>query len=458
MKNNSNSSKIIFWTKAIKANNVAVYTINPSDLKKYIESINICLFAINNQNKVIQFCNGIAKEITPQEIFNICLKYIETFNSPVLTNAFYRQGEIHLLGKKAILGSLKITDLLPVRDEKDNSYIFYENCFVEISPHSEIKINNYSNIESLNGFVWEKSILKRAFIQNNEVCVFETFLRKVTNNDEHYACVISAIGYLLHNFKNPSLTKVIIISDENTETENKANGGTGKGIIVKAIEQFVSVASQNGKNIDLAENRFVFQNVTLFTDVLFLDDVKKGFEFEQLFSVITSTMIVEQKHKPSFEIPFEFSPKIVISTNYQIIGDSSSHIRRKYLIFLNNYFSDLYTPFDEFKHLFFTEWDKTEWNKFDGFMMSCITSFLENGLIDYKFNKELWQKKLKQEINPDTFELLENRCNDLNRFYSLKANNLKSTKQISLYAQYKGYGLEKRAVGGCTEFMFTVKK
>ncbi|WP_444647884.1 hypothetical protein ACSLMO_06475 [Flavobacterium columnare] len=457
MKNNSINKNIIFWTKSFRNNN-PVYTITPADLKNYIESINICIFAINKQTKVIQFTNGIATEIAPQEVFNICLKYVETFKNTALTNAFLKQGETLLLSKKAILGSLNVTDLLPVRDKINKSFIFYENCFVEISPHSELKIYDYSKIVTLNGFVWEKSILKRHFTQNNEVCVFEKFLRLVTNNDEHFYCVVCAIGYLLHSYKNPSITRVLIISDENTEVENKANGGTGKGMIVKSVEKFKNVATQNGKNIDFSNNRFAFQSITLFTDVLFIDDVKKGFDFEQLFSIITDKTIVEQKNKTSFEIPFEFSPKIIISTNYQISGDSSSHNRRKYLIFLNNYFSDLYTPFMEFNHLFFTDWDKTEWNRFDTFMLSCIRKFLENGLIDYEKNKELQLKKLKQEIDQNVFELLENRCNELNRFYNLKATALKNTKQLSLYAQYKGYELKTRIVKGCTEFLFKEKK
>lgn len=456
MENNSNFKSINFWNKS-SINNKTIYKINPSDLKRYIASINICIFAINNQTKVIQLINGIAKEITPQEVFNICLKYVETFKNTSLTNAFLTQGETLILSKKAILGSLNITELLPIRDQINKSFIFYENCLVEISPHSELKINEYSKIDYLDGFVWEKSILKRHFLQNNEVSVFESFLRLVTNNEDHYSCIVSAIGYLLHSFKNPSLTKVVIISDENTETQNKVNGGTGKGMIVKSIEQFRNVASQNGKNIKLGDDKFAFQSVTLFTDILFLDDVKKDFEFEQLFSVITSTMIVEHKHKPSFEIPFEFSPKIIISTNYQINGDSSSHNRRKYLIFLNNYFSDLYTPFMEFNHLFFTDWDKIEWHRFDTFMLSCIRKFLENGLVDYEKNKELQLKKLKQEIDPSVFELMENRFNELNRYYLLKATSLKSTKQISLYAQYKGYEFKTRINNGCTEFIFKEK-
>ena len=457
MENSSNTKNITFWNKSFRGNNT-IYTINPIELKRYIESTNICIFAINSQTKVIQFTNGIAKEITPQEVFNICLKYIETFKNTALTNAFLRQGETLILSKKAILGSLNITDLLPVRDKIDKAFIFYENCFVEISPHLEFIINAYSKINNLNGFVWEKSILQRHFTQNSEVCVFERFLKLVTNNDEHFNCVVCAIGYLLHSYKNPSVTKVLIISDENTEVENKANGGTGKGMIVKSVEKFKNVATQNGKNIDLSNNRFAFQSITLFTDLLFLDDVKKGFDFEELFSIITDKTIVEQKNKASFEIPFEFSPKIIISSNYQIQGDSSSHNRRKYLIFLNNYFSDLYTPFMEFNHLFFSDWDKVEWNRFDTFMISCIRKFLENGLIDYEKNKELQLKKLKQEIDINVFELLENRRNELNRFYSLKEIKLKNTKQISLYAQYKGFEFKTRQNNGCTEFLFKPKK
>jgi hypothetical protein len=453
----SNSEKkIIFWKQGLR-NTGPYFTINPSELKLYLESIGILKYTLNDVEKVVLYKNGIAKEITNQQAFNVGLEYVRTFEDKILEDAYYRQGETLLLSKKAILGSLREIKLPPLRDTQNKAYLFFKNCYVEIRSDGTIQIKESTTIPSLRGFIWEKSIINRKYQQNNETSVFELFLRTVTNNEDHYKSVITAIGYLLHKYKNPSNTKVVVISDENTEVENSANGGTGKGIIVSALEQFLNMAKQNGKNIDFSDNRFAFQNVDLDTDVLYLDDVKNGFDFEQLFTVVTGDMTVEKKNKPSFNIPFKLSPKIVITTNYQIKGDSSSHARRKFLIFLNNYYSDIYRPIDEFKQLFFIDWSDTEWNKFDSFVINCIKEYLVNGLQEYKQNEELRLKKIRAVMPNHLFEALEDKCTELNTFYWLKDFGISNLKLIYLYAEYKGNELYSRKINGKTQFAFKRK-
>jgi len=457
--NNNPENKIIFWEKVYKAHGKYTFVINPSDLTLFIESKGICKYVLNDVEKIIHynFKNGIAKEVTNQQSFNIVLKYIRTFEDKKLEDAFYKQGEIFLLSKKAILGSLQEIKLSPIRDTQNKAFLFFQNCYVEIRSNGTIQIKDSDTIPSLRGFIWEKSIIKRKFLQNDDTSVFELFLRTVTNNAEHYNSVITAIGYLLHKYKNPSTTKAVIISDENTEVENSANGDTGKGIIVTALGYFLNIAQQNGKNIDLTDNRFAFQSVNLDTDLLYLDDIKKDFDFEQLFTVITNDMTVEKKNKPSFSIPFELSPKIVITTNYQIKGDSSSHVRRKHLIFLNNYYSEIYTPKDEFGHLFFDEWDEIEWNRFDTFMISCIKYFLVNNLLEYRQNEELRRKRIRAVMPDHLFEALEEKCTALDTFYILKDFRISNLKLIHLYAEYKGNALISRKIKGITQFAFKRK-
>ncbi|WNI35935.1 DUF5906 domain-containing protein [Chryseobacterium sp. SG20098] len=445
--------KHIFWKKALTGNK---YVFNAAELKKFLELNGFCRYKLVDSEKLLLIINNIAKEVTPQDTFNYCLRFVEIQNNQILTNDFYNQGEQLIIRKKVILGSLTETNLLPLRDNKTICYIFYSNLFLEISK-DEIKLRNYSETASLNGFIWKKSIINRGFIRNNEISVIELFLKKITNNELHFKSVISANGYLLHKYKNPSLTKVIIISDENTEAENQPNGGTGKGIFVKAIAQLMNVATQNGKNLDLSNNRFAYQDVNIDTNILFLDDVKRNFNFEQLFNVTTNDMTIEKKNKPSFTIPFELSPKIVITTNHNINGDSSSHNRRKFTIFFNNYFSDLYAPFQEFKHLFFNDWDETEWNRFDTFMVNCIKEFLREGLKQYEFNNELRLKKLRVEIDDNVFSILENKCDELETYYSVKELGLGNLKQVKIYAEYKNYEFSDRRLNGCTEFKFSTK-
>jgi len=448
------SESEVFWTKIHTGGNGFRYIFNSSDLKKFLERNGFCIIRFQDTHKLIHFKNSIAKEVFSLDVFNFCLRYIENCGNKSLLNEFYKQGETLLLSKKGILGSLINLPLSQVRDKKQVAKLFYLNFVVEININDKPKLIPYRFEGVIDGFVWESSIIKRNITINEEESVFEKFIKKVTNDDEHFKTVVAAIGYLLHKHKDPSLTRVIIISDENTEIENKANGGTGKGLIMRAIEQFVNISSQNGKNTDFSHNRFVLQNVTLNTDLIYLDDVKRDFEFEQLFTIITNDMTIEQKNRASFIIPFEFSPKIVITTNYRIAGDSSSHNRRKYTIFLNNYFSDIYTPYSEFKHIFFSEWDEAEWNRFDTFMINCLQAFMENGLIEYKFNNELLMRKIKQQIDPVVYQKLEIECVELNKYYSLKELGLKDTKQVYLYAEYKGFKLRVEKIDGRTNFMF----
>lgn len=446
----------IFWEETSK-NNKLHFIFIPSKLKKFLELNGFCIFKVTEVEKLLLITNNIAKEIKPQDTFNFCLEFIEIQCNQVLTDCFYNQGELLIIRKKVILGSLKITPLLPLRDDKNICYIFYTNLFLEISK-DKIKLCNYSEIAFLDGFIWEESKINRAFVENNDTSVIELFFKKITNNELHFKSVISANGYLIHKYKDPSLTKVIIISDENTEAENQPNGGTGKGIFVKAVAQLMNVTTQNGKNLDLSNNRFAYQDVNIDTDILFLDDVKRNFNFEQLFNVTTNDMTIEKKNKPSFTIPFELSPKIVITTNHNINGDSSSHNRRKFTIFFNNYFSDLYTPSQEFKQLFFTnDWDEKEWNRFDTFMINCVKEFLKEGLKQYKFNDELRLKNLRAEIDDDIFSILEYQCNELGKYYSLKKLNLGTLKQVRIYADYKNYNISDKLVDGCKVFKFSEK-
>lgn len=410
-----------------------------------------------NNSEIIHLVNRVAEEVTSQEIFNFCLKFLETHNNSILIDCFYNQGEQLLIRKKVILGSLKITTILPLRDSKENCYIFYDNLFLKISSE-EIKNCTYSETSDIEGFIWKQNIINRLFLKNDETSVIELFFRKVTNNEMHFKSLQLAIGYSIHRYKDPSLTKVIIVSDENTEAENQPNGGTGKGIFLKSIGQIVNVVTQNGKNLDLSNNRFAYQNVSVNTDILFLDDVKKGFSFEQLFTIATNDMTVEYKNKPSFTIPFELSPRIIITTNYNIGGTSSSHKRRKFTIFFNNYFSDIHTPFQEFRQLFFTkDWDEIEWNKFDTFMMNCVRLFLKEGLVEYESNNELKLKQLKAAIDDDVFYNLETKCNELGKFYSLKELGLSNLKLVRIYSEYKNYAFSHKQVNGCTMFKFCIQ-
>ncbi len=69
--------------------------------------------------------------------------------------------------------------------------------------------------------------------------VSNTLLKNISDHDisdDRNFTMISAIGYLLHGFKDKSNTRAIILVDEKIPSDDdQANGGTGKSLFCDAI-------------------------------------------------------------------------------------------------------------------------------------------------------------------------------------------------------------------------------
>ena len=133
------------------------------------------------------------------------------------------------------------------------------------------------------------------------------------------------------------------------------------------------------------ERSFAYQLVSADTQILCFDDVKKHFDFERLFSVVTEGLTLEKKNKDAIKIPFSKSPKIAITTNYAIKGAGNSFARRKWELELHQYYKKDFTPLDEFGKLMFGDWNDDDWCEFDNYMIRCLSSYLSTGLIKSKF-------------------------------------------------------------------------
>jgi hypothetical protein len=238
---------------------------------------------------------------------------------------------------------------------------------------------------------------------------FYEFIKDICENqNESTECqnlnsIITIIGYLLHRYKDPAHAKAIIFMD--SYKDGNANGGTGKGIVTKAFEQIRKTAYQDGK-FSSFNDRFLLSNVEYGTRVLVFDDVPKNFDFEKIFPLITEKAVIERKYENKFTIPFEESPKVLITTNYTVEGAGESHKRRKVeFIFSDKYNAD-YTPEDRFSHLLFLEWDKNEWERFYLFMTHCLHVYLFMGLELPKFN--VGERQLKMEASTEFMQYVNN--------------------------------------------------
>lgn len=289
------------------------------------------------------------------------------------------------------LSMIDTTEVSLKEDSKDNCYIYYRNCVLDVTA-KEVKEIDYIDIE---GYVWKRQIIDRDFKKfDHHEAVFRKFIWLISGKSvSRYNSFKSVIGYLMHSFKTSANNKAIIFNDE-TISENP-NGGSGKGLFWNALKYMKKVSIIDGKTFEFTKS-FPYQTVSTDTQILVFDDVKKNFSFESLFSLITEGITLEYKGQDAIQIPVERSPKILITTNYTLGGVGGSHERRKFEIEMSSYFNYKHTPLDEFGHMLFSDWDDEEWLRFDNYMINCEQYYLENGLVSHEFNNLETRKFIKE--------------------------------------------------------------
>ena len=254
----------------------------------------------------------------------------------------------------------------------------------------------------LGGYVWKDHVIDRAFKDCEPMqCDYKTFIENICAKDStRITSMESTIGFLMHGHKNLSYCPAVILNDE--VISDNPEGGTGKGIFMNALSHMKKLVTIDGKAFTF-ERSFAYQLVSADTQILCFDDVKKYFDFERLFSVVTEGLTLEKKNKDAIKIPFSKSPKIAITTNYAIKGAGNSFARRKWELELHQHYSKSYTPQDEFGRLFFGDWDDDEWCNFDNYMIGCLQLYLRKGLIRSQF-VNLKVRQLSAETSHDFIE------------------------------------------------------
>lgn len=222
-------------------------------------------------------------------------------------------------------------------------------------------------------------------------CEFFTFLRNtsnfwkdkpmqaedVTDHIRHIVNKITAIGYLLTDFKFPSEKKAVIAMDGKMSEIGASNGRSGKSMIGDALSRMLSQEVIDGKNLK-SDDEYMYSTVTPRTRNIFIDDVKVNFNFEKLYQAICGPLAVNPKTMARFTIPFDKAPKFYITTNHALNDNSSSAEARKIMVSFSNWYNSDHTPIEEFGHAFFEEWDEYQWQLFDNFMLECIMYYLRS--------------------------------------------------------------------------------
>jgi hypothetical protein len=337
-----------------------------------------------------------------------------------------------------------------VRDTEETSILFFQNGFVEVTA-SDVMLKSYNKLD---GNIWQKQIIEKEFRIDDQTSDYEILLKNICKGDEsRFDSIKSAIGYLLHNYKDPANAKAIIFVDE--KLSDGASGRSGKSLVARGISFLRKTNKVDGRNFNFRKS-FPFQSVSYDTQVIEFNDVPRKFDFEKLFSVITDGITIEKKNKDEITIPFNQSPKVLISTNYTIQGVDDSSLARQFVIEFSDFYNRKHTPVDDFQRRLFDEWNEGDWNAFNNFMIKCLKFYLRNGLVTYKY-ANLNQKKLIDMTSQEFVDFMSDvelgevhQKKDLYKDFqeqndgydNLKQNTF--TRWIKIYANIMGYEVEEK--------------
>jgi len=455
----------VFWNIKKKKDGEAIVTINEWKYCEFLIKNGFLKYYPENAEKpsFVRVVENKVNLISTAQIKDFVLEFLREQNNIDVWN--YCSRHVNLFTEK-YLDFIESIDLLMLSDTKDKSFIPFKNGVVEVTK------NNYKLIPfvDVDGYIWEKQIIPRNFKKlEDNTNDFKDFINKVSAKDQkRYNALCSTLGYLIHAHKDKTDQKAIIFNDQ--EVDDNPNGGSGKSLVLTSLSHFRRLVKIDGKTFNPAKSDFVYQRVSVDTQILGFDDVKRNFNFEQLFSLITEGITVNRKNKDEIFIPFERSAKIVITTNYVINGAGNSHDRRRHEIEFFQYFNNKKTPLDEYGKLLFDQWNKEDWERFDNFMISNLQLYLKDGLIqgisinaDVKrfiqstskdFADWVEDENLKINVRNYTSESIDEFKKEYKEYHSLSPRIF--VTWCKKYAEFKGYEFMKGKCSNTNKRYFVI--
>ena len=386
-------AKKTFWEQNEKGTIKMVHF----SFKKYLEDNGFYKYCPEGSKNYVfvKVTNNLIDHTSEKEIKDFVLNYLISIDDLRVYNYFADQVRFF---REDFLTLLSTIDIYFIADTKDSAYLYYQNCAVRITK-GLIEPIDYLD---LGGYVWKDHIIQRKFkICDEHQCDYSVFINNICKNEpDRIKTMQSTIGFLMHGYKNLSYCPAVVLNDE--VISDNPEGGTGKGLFMNALSQMKKLVVIDGKAFDFGKS-FPYQLVSADTQILCFDDVKKHFDFERLFSVVTEGLTLEKKNKDAIKIPFSKSPKIAITTNYAIKGTGNSFARRKWEMELHQHYNKNFTPMDELHKHFFADWNEDEWCLFDNFMTYCLQDYLSTGLVKSKF-VNLKIRQLSAETSHDFIE------------------------------------------------------
>lgn len=288
----------------------------------------------------------------------------------------------------------------PLRDGEDQSNLCFRNCMVVIRADREPICAPYSILPP-EIFVWDSQV--RPYEMNDEVLergphgVWWDFCQNLSKELRDGKWVVNmgmlktlttAYGYLIHDYRKPDLRKAVVLYDR---TSGVREGGAGKSIFVDGINAIRPYFWRDGKRFK-GEMRFLMEGYTDDKRVVVFSDIRKDFDLEEYYNMITDGFSVEGKGKPLYLISKKSAPKVVINTNYTIPAVSRSDRRRLFFVPISQFYGVLrdsknLSPADVHGGMLVEEnWSHEDWTSFYATCIHCAHEYLKDSLVPFDDN------------------------------------------------------------------------
>ena len=421
-----------FWFKVYKKDGSETVKIDQLKYKFFLESLGYRTVFINDEMKptLIKVESSIIEETSEERIKHEVLNYLIDNNEGVVWNHCASSSRMFKYDHLTMLDPI---DLLMINDTKEKSFIAYKNGILSVSK-DKIELIDYLEKP---GFIWKSQIINRDFKkQKSDSNDYKEFLDKISGGN--YKAFKSVVGYLCNTYKNKINNKAVILNDQ--VISDNPEGGTGKGLFVQGIKQVRNVSILDGKTFD-DKKSFPYQTISKDCQVLVFDDIKKNWDFESKFSLVTEGITLERKNKDAIKLSVEESPKMLISTNYAVKGSGNSHDRRRHEMEVAQFFGAKKTPYDLFKRQLFEDWDYEHFSRFDNFIANCIQFYFNNGLIEQQ-GVNIDTRKFIAGTSMEFFEWMEERDNFVFNIRHIKSEKFEIF--TNYYPDYKKWLTRKR--------------
>lgn len=309
----------------------------------------------------------------------------------VLNKLYKNMSEVLCMWQLAHLCQLKPVFWKP---EKRIQYFYFSGTCWQVTPDSIDEIA----YPDLGHSVWDDHIIKHtpqmrdrmidikleegkcklSFTEDGRHCHFLQYLKNASNfgsDDWNAFSLLSklcAIGYLMMDYKDVNQPAAVIAYGES---------GSGKsllGELLRRVRPTVFIPLRKSPMEDV----FIWNDIKESTRLVILDNIRRHFDFEELFPVISSDWKIYKKGGDVETRLFRSSPKLYITSSWQIEGEGESFRVRQWKLWFSSHYNHYHKPVDDYGTLFFSEWDEEQWNLTYTMLARCVQIYMMYGKIE----------------------------------------------------------------------------